>query len=324
MISTFQIPSDVQEQISLVEERMLRQTAGYHAQLEAALHQLLASGGKRMRPLLILLIGKMCAGPQEELINLASSIELLHTATLVHDDLIDGSSLRRGVPTLNSHWNAAPTVLTGDFLFSKAASLAAATNDLEVIKLFSKTLAIIVNGELGQLFDGPYNSSLEDYYQRIYAKTASLFETSTRSAAILSRVSVENIERLARFGYSLGIAFQIIDDLLDYVGDATQVGKPVGSDLRQGLITLPMLLFIQAYPETGFVKTLVAHRGLSNENEMEEAIRAIGSNKSIIQQTLGEAQKFVDQAKEALLPFAESEAKRNLLMIADFTAQRTV
>jgi len=123
-----------------------------------------------MRPLLILLIGKMCAGPQEELINLASSIELLHTATLVHDDLIDGSSLRRGVPTLNSHWNAAPTVLTGDFLFSKAASLAAATNDLEVIKLFSKTLAIIVNGELGQLFDGPYNSSLEDYYQRIYAK----------------------------------------------------------------------------------------------------------------------------------------------------------
>jgi geranylgeranyl pyrophosphate synthase len=324
LISTFQIPSDIQKQIRLVEERMLFQTHGYHAQLETALHQLLASGGKRMRPLLILLIGKMCAGPEEELINLASSIELLHTATLVHDDLIDGSSIRRGVPTLNSHWSPAPTVLSGDFLFSRAASLAAETNNLEVIKLFSKTLSVIVNGELGQFFDGPYNSSFEDYYQRIYAKTASLFETSTRSAAILSQVSEENVEGLSRFGYSLGVAFQIIDDLLDYIGDATQVGKPVGSDLRQGLITLPMLLFIQSHPEMGFVKNLIAHRSLEDEKEMKEAIQAISNDKSIIQRTLDEAQKFIDQAKETLIPFTESEAKSNLLLIADFTAQRTL
>ena len=168
--------SPVQAQLQLVEARLQAQADDRHPDLRAALGQILAAGGKRIRPTITLLVGNMLGAPENKLITLGAALELLHTATLVHDDLIDGSLLRRGMPTLNARWSPAATVLTGDFLFARAAKLAADTNYLPLMKLFAETLAVIVNGELSQMFSARGVVDRENYAQRIYAKTASLFE----------------------------------------------------------------------------------------------------------------------------------------------------
>jgi geranylgeranyl pyrophosphate synthase len=157
-----------------------------HPDLRAALEHLLAAGGKRVRPTLSLLVGNMLDAPLEKLVTLGAAVELLHTATLVHDDLIDGALLRRGMPTLNARWSPPATVLTGDFLFARAAKLAAETDHLPLMKLFSETLAVIVNGELTQMFTSRGLINRDNYYKRIYAKTASLFEMTARAAAMVS------------------------------------------------------------------------------------------------------------------------------------------
>jgi len=231
----------IQERLLEVDAVMLAQADQHHPDLGAAMEHLLYSGGKRIRPAVALLTGSMLGGDQKRLITLGASIELLHTATLVHDDLIDGSLLRRGITTLNAQWSPAATVLTGDFIFARAAKLAAETDSVPVMRLFAETLATIVNGEITQMFTSKGLASKEDYLQRIHAKTASMFELSTAAAALLSPVDEFLVEEVRLFGYDIGMAFQIVDDVLDFTGEQTTVGKPVGSDLRQGLITLPAL-----------------------------------------------------------------------------------
>lgn len=238
----------VQEELRAVETLMRSQADGYHADLVAALDLLINAGGKRIRPALTILTGKMLGARLDKLISLAAAIELLHTATLVHDDLIDSSLLRRGMPTLNSKWSPGATVLTGDFMFARAAKLAADTDSVPVMKLFSNTLTTIVNGEIAQLLGNRCMADRESYLKRIYAKTASLFETSACSAALVGEVDEKITDAMRRFGYEIGMAFQIVDDILDYTGDQEKVGKPVGSDLRQGIITLPALLYAENHP----------------------------------------------------------------------------
>ena len=206
-------------------------------------------GGKRVRPTLCLLVGNMLGGEEARLITLGAALEMLHTATLVHDDLIDGALLRRGLPTLNARWAPPATVLTGDFLFARAAKLAAEADHLALMKHFSETLAIIVNGELAQMFGSRGVLNRDNYYKRIYAKTASLFEMTTRAAAMVSPVEENIVEEMRDFGYQLGMAFQVVDDILDFVGSERELGKPVGSDLRQGTITLPAIYYLQDHPE---------------------------------------------------------------------------
>jgi geranylgeranyl pyrophosphate synthase len=302
---------------------MLAQTDGYHQDLKAALSILLSSGGKRIRPTIILLAGELLHGPEKELLNLATAIELLHTATLVHDDLIDSSLLRRGVPTLNSQWSPAATVLTGDFLFACSATLASETNHNEVIRLFSKTLTIIVNGEINQLFSSRCNTDKDDYYKRIYAKTASLFETSAQSAAMLSIAPQDQIEAFSKYGYSLGMAFQIIDDLLDYVGDVAKIGKPVGGDLRQGLITLPMLYYIDSHPNDPAVLELLDHKCVTNEKEIDRVVFEIKKSDAI-ERTWSQAKEFALAAQNSLNIFDDSDAKNALLALAEYTIDRSI
>src|SRR3972149_2242986 len=222
---------------------------GHHPDLKKALDHLLSSGGKRIRPAVALLAGGMLGADPERTISLAAAAEMLHTATLVHDDLIDGALLRRGIATLNAQWSPAATVLTGDFVFAQAAKLAAETNSIPVMRLFAETLAIIVSGELTQMFTSRGVVSKEDYYKRIYAKTASMFELAAAASAMLSPVTDKVVTKMRRFGYQIGMAFQIVDDVLDFTGEQTTMGKPVASDLRQGLITLPALYFLELYPE---------------------------------------------------------------------------
>ena len=174
----------------------------------------------------------------------------MHTATLVHDDVIDDALLRRGAPTLNASWTKGATVLAGNFMFGRAALFASETGNMRVIDIFSDTLQVIVNGELRQLFARHnYAQDKDEYYQRIYAKTASLFCAATEGAAILSGLTDAQIVQLREFGYNLGMAFQIVDDILDFTSDDRHLGKPAGSDLRQGTLTLPFFHYLQTYSQ---------------------------------------------------------------------------
>jgi geranylgeranyl pyrophosphate synthase len=321
-LSTVTFLTPVQEQVKLVEERIRAQAEESHPDLRAALEHLLASGGKRVRPTVVLLVGNMLGGPEEKLVTLGAAVEMLHTATLVHDDLIDGSLLRRGLPTLNARWSPAATVLTGDFMFSRAAKLAAEADHLPLMKLFAETLAIIVNGELTQLFTSRGLINRENYYQRIYAKTASLFEMSTRAAAMVSPVDEEMVETMRNFGYETGMAFQIADDILDFSGDQTAVGKPLGSDLLQGLVTLPAIYYAEANPDDPDVK-LLAEGGWANQDRMERLVNSIRQSDAI-QRSMGEAEEFINRALEKLSPLHAGIERNALEELAKYIIDRRI
>jgi geranylgeranyl pyrophosphate synthase len=314
--------SPVQAQLQLVETRLHAQADDRHPDLRAALEQILAAGGKRIRPTLGLLVGDMLGAPEDRLVTLGAAVELLHTATLVHDDLIDGSLLRRGTPTLNARWSPAATVLTGDFLFARAARLAAETGHLPLMEYFAETLAVIVNGELNQMFSARGVISRESYFTRIYAKTASLFEMTSRAAAMISPASEDVVESMRRFGYETGMAFQIVDDVLDFNGEQTAMGKPIGSDLLNGVVTLPAIYYAELAPDDPDVRSL-AEGGWANQERMVRLVESIRRTDSV-QHAMQEATRHVERALVVLNdlePGVEREALENL---AKFIIDRKV
>ncbi|MDD5369362.1 MAG: polyprenyl synthetase family protein [Anaerolineaceae bacterium] len=311
----------VQQGIQDVEKLMQAQADGYGPDLHAALDLLLSSGGKRIRPALTLLTGRMLGGDESRLITLASAIELLHTATLVHDDLIDGALLRRGIPTLNSQWSPGATVLTGDFIFARAAKMAAETNSVEVMKLFAQTLTIIVNGELNQLFAGRCHADRGEYFRRIYAKTASLFETSTRAAALISQALDDHLEGMGKFGFEIGMAFQIIDDILDFTGEQATIGKPVGSDLRQGLVTLPVIIYLEDHPEDKIARAMLEGHCDQNEAYIHLLVEAV-QNSRAIEKAHQEACLHVREGIDHLFTFPQNQERDSLEELAEYIIQR--
>ncbi|MBI4731728.1 MAG: polyprenyl synthetase family protein [Chloroflexi bacterium] len=315
--------SYVQDDMQQVEVLMRCQGADCHPDLRAALEHLLEAGGKRIRPTLGLLTGRMLGAPHERLITLAAAVELLHTATLVHDDLIDGALLRRGIQTLNAQWSPPATVLTGDFVFARAAKLAAETDHLPLMKLFAETLAVIVNGELTQLFAARGVASRENYYKRIYAKTASLIEMTTRAAAMISPMDEAVVEAMRLFGYHLGMAFQIVDDVLDFTGEQAEVGKPVGSDLLQGLVTLPTLYYVDEHPEAPGVQALLAGRYLLERGKMETLVQAIRESDAT-RLALGEAQDYIDRALQHLSSIPKRAERQALEDLAHYIVNRRI
>jgi len=299
---------------------MLRQADDAHPDLRAALEHLLAAGGKRFRPTLALLTGQMLGAPSERLITLAAAVEMLHTATLVHDDLIDGSLLRRGNPTLNALWSPPATVLTGDFIFARAAKLAADTDHLPLMKIFAETLATIVNGELTQLFTARGLTSRENYYKRIYAKTASLLEMTTQAAAMISPVDESVIESMRMYGYYLGMAFQIVDDVLDFTGEQAEVGKPVGWDLLQGLVTLPAIYYAESHPDDPDVICLTSGC-YTEQGRMERMVQTIRASEGV-PKSLEEATDYIDKAVGMLETMPETSERQALEDLARFTVKR--
>ncbi len=314
--------SPVTEEIKLVEERMRIQADEAHPDLRAALEHLLAAGGKRIRPTLGLLVGNMLGAPLEKLVTLGAAVELLHTATLVHDDLIDGALLRRGMPTLNARWSPPATVLTGDFLFARAAKLAADTDHLPLMKLFSETLATIVNGELTQMFTSRGLINRENYFNRIYAKTASLFEMTSRSAAMVSPADETVVDSMRDFGYQIGVAFQIVDDILDFVGDQSAVGKPLGSDLLNGLVTLPAIYYAEANPNDPDVQSLPNGGWTNSENmtRLVDNIRATDAAK----RAMHEAEQHVERALACLNPLESCPERDALENLARYIVDRKI
>ncbi|MEA3339439.1 MAG: polyprenyl synthetase family protein [Chloroflexota bacterium] len=303
-----------------VENLLRKRPSGQHEAIGVAVDHLVDGGGKRIRPALVILSAYLCEMDVDRAIFAAAAVELLHTATLVHDDLIDGALIRRGIETLNAHWSPATTVLTGDYVFARAAHLASQAESILLMQCFSETLMTICNGEVRQMFDGGRcQTSHQEYERRIYAKTASLFSMSTQAGAILAGAEKEKRDALKIYGEQLGLAFQVVDDVLDFVADEERLGKPVGSDLRQGLVTLPVLLFLEDNPDHPSVcQTL---EGNSSDKVAWEAIQTVAGSPAI-ERALAVAQEHADQARVALSEFSHSSYRAALLALVDFTVRR--
>jgi geranylgeranyl pyrophosphate synthase len=312
-----------------VERKMREPMHPEYPQLTAILQSLLDSGGKRLRPALALLAGSFYPTDSGKLVSLAASIEMLHTATLVHDDLIDGAMLRRGSTTINARWNTGATVLTGDFLFARAAALAAETENVRVIAIFANTLMTICSGELRQIFDRhdvpridseeAWQGALARYDQRIHAKTASLFAAATESASVLSGAPDEEVGALREYGWRLGAGFQIVDDILDFEGDQEVLGKPVGSDLREGIVTLPVLYYLRQHPDDERIASVVRDGGDDGlVHEIVAAIREAGA----LAQAMDRARDFIVQSQAALTAVPEGQTRDIMHALADYTVSR--
>jgi len=309
--------------LEAVELRMREATPADHPELDAALDQLLGSRGKRLRPTLVLLSAGLLGANYPRTLDLAAAIELLHTATLVHDDLIDGSLLRRGHPTLNARWEGGATVLIGDYLFSRAAELAAATQSLLCMESFARTLTTIVQGELNQLLGSRSSDLRTAYFERVYAKTGSLFELAAEAPAQLAGSSQAIQRSLRDFGRNLGIAFQIVDDVLDFAGEAEAVGKPVASDLRNGLITLPTLCHLEAHPADAEAVDLLVRGELSNQAQAR-LIAAIRSSGGVVA-ARAEAEGYVESCLGLLAELPSDRPEHQALSdLASYVLQRTL
>lgn len=302
-----------------VVEATLRDTAQVeYAPLAEMVEYIVSSGGKRIRPALVLFATRFHSVDFRKAVSLAAAVETLHTATLIHDDVVDHSSLRRGRPTINAFWTDGASVLAGDYVFARAAGYAAATGSVRVMGLFSKALETIVDGELRQLFrrrDGL--PPRDDYYHRIFSKTASLFALATEASGVLMAASDTEIQALRDYGYNLGMAFQIADDVLDFVGEEHNLGKPIGSDLRQGTVTLPVYYFAEAHPEHPAIVGYW-HEGDTAVEELVEAIRA----SSAIDNALAEASRFASRAAKALLVMPDIPARASLRDLASYVVRR--
>jgi geranylgeranyl pyrophosphate synthase len=322
MAGHFEIFESIQDDLARVEEKLREKPRLEYEVLTAAIEHLLASGGKRIRPALVILVSRLYSARIEpEVLALATAVEMLHTASLVHDDLIDGALLRRGIPTLNATWTPGATILTGDYLFARAADLGARTGSPRVMRMFAETLMVICSGELKQQFsDLPTRARRDDYYARIYAKTASLFALATEAAGVLANATEEEVAALREYGLSLGTAFQVVDDVLDFIGDETRLGKPVGSDLRQGLITLPTLCYLEQHPNDELIVRLLRD-GHGSEEDIHRAVQAIRES-GAIDTALEEARNFAHRSLLALQQLPSGSPCQPMQDLADFVIRR--
>jgi octaprenyl-diphosphate synthase len=287
--------------------------------LSEQLSHVVRETGKSIRPALTLLSGKSYEYNITYLLPMAVSVELMHTSTLVHDDAIDKALTRRGQATINSVWGNEIAVLMGDYLFAKAGEFVADTQTPRVIKLFSQTLGTISSGEIVQ-FRGSFNlnQKREDYFRRIYGKTASLFSLATQSGAILSQAPEESVTIIKEYGDNLGIAFQIVDDILDFISTEEAMGKPVGSDLTQGTLTLPAMMLMERYPDDNPVKRMFETRDKKNVAEAIEMVR----NSTIIKDCYEIASEYRNKACQDLKSLPKTASRQSLFDLADYVIKQ--
>ncbi len=284
------------------------------------LNQALGVGGKRIRPALTLLCGQFYNYRPEILLHMAAAIELMHTATLVHDDAIDKSAKRRGRATIYKLWGADPAVLLGDYLFAKAGVEVSDTLNVRAIKLFSQTLMTISRGELNQARNAfNLNQTRADYVNRIFGKTASLFALSTESGGILSGATENAIQSLRSYGENLGLAFQIVDDILDFVGTEEELGKPAGSDLAQGTYTLPAMLLHEQNTLDNPVRKVFQDR--TARDSIQQAIEQVRGS-TIVDQCYAVAKEYSAKACEQLKGLQDKACRRSLMDLADYVVER--
>jgi geranylgeranyl pyrophosphate synthase len=314
-----QIYAPIQEDLEKVKETIRSISLIDYKWLSGQLNYIVGETGKGIRPALTLLTGKLYHYDLTYLLPMAASVELMHTATLVHDDAIDKASTRRGQATINNKWGDEIAILMGDFLFAKAGEFVADTQTPRVIKLFSQTLGIISSGEIGQ-FRGAYNikQNREGYFRRIYRKTGSLFSLATQSGAILGKAPEKSVTILKEYADNMGIAFQIVDDILDFTSTAEALGKPAGSDLIQGTLTLPAILVIERNPEDNPVKRFFESR---DNKDAAEAIDT-AKNREIIRECYQIAGEYCEKACRNLKSLPQNASRQSLYALAEFVVSQ--
>ncbi len=291
---------------------LIRQIASY----------IIGAGGKRIRPRLVLLFASALGFEGDERYTLAATVEFIHTATLLHDDVVDESSLRRGRPTANALFGNAASVLVGDFLYSRAFQMMVSVNRMRVLEILADATNVIAEGEVLQLMNmHDADLGVEAYLRVIRYKTAKLFEASARLGAVLANASTDLEDACADFGRHLGTAFQLIDDLLDYEGDSSSLGKNVGDDLREGKPTLPLLLAMAngTTEERELVRHAIEHGEVARLQEIVAIVRKTGS----IEETRRAARDEARAAEEALSMLPDSVHRRALLDLCFKSVERS-
>jgi len=316
-----EIYKPVQEDLAAVQAELKTICQVENPYLGELLEYSLIGGGKRIRPILALLSAKPYNYDLDILMPIAMAVELMHLATLMHDDTIDNSDVRWGRPTVNKLWGTEQAVLLGDYLFAQTGELVARTNNLRVIKLLPLTLMIITSGEIAQSQSAfKLRQARNNYLHRIASKTAALFVMATESGAILSEAPEEGIEIMREYGHNLGIAFQIVDDILDFIGTEEEMGKPVGSDLSQGTLTLPAMLLLERYPgEDNPVRQLFHAKG--GQKYVSQAIEQV-RNSLIIEECFKIATDYRNRACRRLDQLPNTEARQSLCDLANFIINR--
>jgi len=322
---------ELEEIYQLVEEDLAKVKRQLEAVTEvdsphlAEMLRYILGGGKGIRPALTLLAGKFYRYDLDLLMPMATAVELMHTATLVHDDAIDKSSVRRGRPTVNEAWGEERAVLLGDYVFARAGEFAADTGNLRVIILFSQTLQTITSGEIAQTNDAfKLEQTRTHYLERIASKTASLFSLATVSGAILSQAPEDSIKILHDYGFKLGIAFQIVDDILDFVGTEQEMGKPIGSDLSQGTLTLPAMLLLEQHPDDNPVRELFNDPDMPEKDKRDKIRRAIElvERSTIVKQCYQLASDYCDKACQNLEKLPDKPSRQALRDLTDLVISR--
>ncbi len=323
-----EILEPIKPELERLEQRLLNEISPDSRSLTTIVQDIFQAGGKRLRPAISFLVYKALSSTSthdnEKLYLIAEISELIHTASLIHDDIIDNSLVRRSMPTLNSKWNNAITVVSGDFMFARAAVNLGKLDINEIVCLYAKVLENLCAGEIEQI-EHKYDTELnwDYYYTKTYKKTASLIEASAESIAVLLGTEPKTREAIRTYGYELGMAFQLIDDILDYTASAEALGKPAGSDLKDGQVTLPVLITIESLSET-------------ERNDFNKLITKLADAEPVLNQLLGYIEKanainksivvaaeHINKAKNALNPIQDSIYKTALLDLADFVLSRS-
>jgi all-trans-nonaprenyl-diphosphate synthase len=322
MNSVTSLFAPVEADLKVLAENLKSLVGARHPILYAAAEHLFSAGGKRVRPALVLLIARATM-PGEDITlrhrRLAEITEMIHTASLVHDDVLDTAETRRGIPTVHDQFGNRVAVLAGDFLFAQSSWYLANLDNLTVVKLLSQVIMDLAEGEIQQSLNSfDPELSIDAYLEKSYFKTASLLANSAKAAAILSDLSANQAEKMYLYGRHLGLAFQIVDDILDFTGSAESLGKPAGSDLAGGNLTAPVLYALQEQPRLGEL----INREFSQEGDLEQALGMIHSSTGM-DKSWKLAELHVQLALEQLTELAPSDSRSALMAMGDYVLKRT-
>lgn len=320
-----EILSMVEKDLKEIEIALTENLNPYLDLVSDVARHILFAGGKRLRPLLMVLSARICGYKGEYDKVLSTTFEYLHAATLLHDDLVDGAKLRRGKPVANSIWGNSTAVLVGDFLLARGLSIAAATGKPKVIKIIAGITESMSQGEIHQLMrKGALDLTEEEYMEVIWRKTAVLFEGACRISACIANASKREEKAVSGYGYNMGIAFQMADDLLDYTLDTTALGKEVGADLKEGKLTLPVIYALKKADRNDYfrMEAIIKNKNFS-VRDFKLLIKLLEKYGGIAY-TKERAKYHIEKAKKNLLVFKPSQTRRILEYIADYSLSRKV
>lgn len=318
-----QLFEPVRDDLEAVEREFARQVESQIHVIPEIGNYLLNSGGKRVRPAVLLMSARLCGYTGPRAVLNAAVVEFIHTATLVHDDIIDDADVRRGRKAAHSQWGNDVTVLAGDFLYIKSMAMALTQDTLDVVRLLCDVTLRMIEGEIYQLTkNGVVDLTEEEHFEIIRRKTAYLFGGCAQIGGMLGEAGAEKEQALREYGFSLGIMFQLVDDLLDFTGAAEALGKPIGGDLREGKITLPLIhLLHHGGPDAGMlIRNAVADRDITAENWAR--LKALLAEHRSLDYAYGRAVEFGESAKRQLRLFAPGPEREALMALADYVLLR--